>query len=80
VASPPSIKKKTWITSVYPITFIPPRVITIAKMARPLIQTQKSRPEIVLTASAPRKSIEVRFTITYNNNQNTAMMVLTVVL
>ncbi len=44
----------------------------------PIIQTVKSIPEIVVTARAPKYKIDVKFTATYNINQKTAMIKLTV--
>jgi len=76
--NPPRIKKNTWMTSVYPITFIPPRVITTAKMASKKIQVTRLIPEILLTASAPRYRIDIRLTTIYNASQKIAMIIATV--
>jgi hypothetical protein len=60
------------------MTFIPPRVITIAKIASASIQKPRSSPEMLLIAKAPKYKIEVRFTTTYNKSQKTAIIIATV--
>src|SRR5690606_21504227 len=66
------------MTSVYPITFMPPNAINMEKIAIPYIHTVKLMLEIAETANAPRYRMEVRLTTTYSSNQKTAIMVLTV--
>ena len=54
---------------------MPPKEIIIAKNAKPYIHKSRFIPEIPLIANAPRYRIEVKLTITYNNNQKTAIII-----
>ena len=59
------------------MTFMPPNVIIKANTARKTMHRVRFKPDILLMAKAPKYKIEVRLTKTYNNNQNTDMIMAT---